>query len=195
MLWLLPSPPHMPPPAPLPLPGATGPPGHPRAHLCLRRAPRPCLWPHPSYQALERACQRQQGDGLHQMHKMHQHQGSRLPLQSPQGHRGSGDALPVWDGDEEKVILNANANPDGRRQDRPLEGAERDSSQKKRPLALPCPRARGWGCSRWSTHRPEHPPRKGRPGGRPRCWGREGSAGAPCRSCRLRLLGPQHSCP
>lgn len=27
--------------------------------------------------------------------------------------------LAVWDGDEEKVILNANSNPDGRRQDRP----------------------------------------------------------------------------
>lgn len=49
-----------------------------------------------------------------------------LPPQSPQGRRGSwgwegaGNALPVWDRDEEETVLDANAHPDGREQGGPL---------------------------------------------------------------------------
>lgn len=42
---------------------------------------------------------------------------------------GRARALPVWDRDEEKVILNLNSNPDGRGLDQKLAGKNRGRGQ------------------------------------------------------------------
>lgn len=42
---------------------------------------------------------------------------------------GRACALPVWDRDEEKLILNLNANPDGRGLDQKLAGKDRGRGQ------------------------------------------------------------------
>lgn len=46
-------------------------------------------------------------------------------------------ALPVWDRDEEKVILNLNSNPDGRRLDQKLAGHREETVRNQSLLPPP----------------------------------------------------------
>ena len=94
-------------------------------------------------------------DSQRTSHAIYSHEGPLLPLRTiprPRTRRGAegargwektGDTLPVWNGDEEKIILNTNSNSDGREQRLTLAGAGREeqpeSGETEAPAHYPQP--------------------------------------------------------